>query len=194
MNIKFWILLLTVSSMFMTFCKKDVMNDPGIGYFPNGIGSYWEYQRFDSISGISDTIFVRIKSTVRVNGKIYSVWTTEKSSMVFDTVQVYTSQDSVIFRGSAIFYSEKIILLPYKLNSRWNSSGTMGDTSFVNGTFTIDDLETFKISRRVFGIDLSLDDIEWLAPYVGIMRRNIKEFSIFKPTNESWILIDYSVK
>jgi hypothetical protein len=194
MKIKLWILLVTFSGILLSCCNKDMLNDAKIGYFPNDVGSYWEYQCFDSISSISDTIFVRIKSTVHENGKIYSVWTTEKSSIIFDTALVYTSQDSVIIRGSTIFYSEKIILLPYKLNSKWNSSGTMGDTSIVEGTFTIDALETFKISRRVFGIDLSLDDMEWLAPYVGIMRKNIKEFNIIKPINESWNLIDYSVK
>jgi hypothetical protein len=194
MKINLWILLVIISSILLSCCNKDMLNDPKIGYFPNAVGSYWEYQRFDSVSSILDTIFVRIKSTIQEYGRVYSVWTTEKSSIVLDTVLVYTSQDSVIFRGSTIFYSEKILLLPYKLYSKWNSSGMMGDTSFVEGTFTINALETFKISRRVFGIDLSLDDIEWLAPYAGILRKNIKEFNIIKPMNESWILIDYSVK
>ena len=198
MKTNLWILILVISSLLLTFCRKENTNNSvdnsTIGYFPNGVGSFWEYARFDSITNHSDTIFVRVKSTVLKNGKNYSLWTYEKSSMVLDSALVYASQDSVIMLGPDNFYSPKIILLPYTLHNKWNSSEIQGDTSYVEAQYLLESLQTFKIIRRFFGVDLSWNYDEWLAPHVGLIKENIKEFNLLRPKNESWMLIDYLVK
>ncbi len=197
MRVRFNLLLLAFASITATSCKKDSLNDSSnlkAGYYPNNTGSFWEYRRYDSISNSADTVTVRIKSTILKNGKLYSVWTYEKSDVVFDTAFVYTSKDSVIISGFNNFFSSKILLLPYKINSRWSSSGMSRDTSIVEGTARIDSFETYKLSRQIFGIDLSLYDTEWLTPDVGIIREDITEFSIIRSKNESWRLIAFSIK
>ena len=197
MKVRFILLLLAIACIATTSCKKDPMNNTTnlkAGYYPNSIGTFWEYRRYDSISHSADTVIVRIKSNIVMSGKLYSVWTYEKSDVVFDTSFVYSSKDSVIISGSNNFFSSKLLLLPYKINSKWSSSEISRDTSTVEGTAMIDSFNTYKLSRHVFGIDLSLNDAEWLTPYVGIIRENISEFSIIKSKNESWRLIAFSIK
>jgi hypothetical protein len=190
-------LLFAFACLFAISCKKDSLNDSSnlkTGYYPNTIGSFWEYRRFDSISNSADTVIVRIKSNVFKSGKLYSIWTYETANAIFDTSFVYTSKDSVIISGSNNFFSSKILLLPYRINSKWSSSGMSRDTSIVEGTAVIDSFDTYKLSRQIFGIDLSMYDAEWLTPYVGVIRENISEFSIIRSKNESWQLIAYSIK
>jgi len=198
MKKQFWIILLFFTGFAMTSCNRDFLtNEAGNSqneYFPNNPGTYWKYYRFDSISHSSDILCIRIKSTVLKNGKMFKVWTYENSSMVLDTSYVYTSQDSVIVMDSNILFSPKVLLLPYTLKSKWNSSGMTGDTTLVVKKEKIDNIETYLTQRRIFGIDISLKDEEWLAPYVGLVKENIKEFNLVRPRNESWILLEYSIK
>jgi hypothetical protein len=193
-----WLLLLAFVGLVMSFCKKETLlkstdNSKAL-YFPNGVGSYWKYHRYDSITGTSDTIIVTIQSTVLKNGKTYSVWTYKKSPVVYDSAYVYCTKDSVVFMGTNFQFVENIILIPCTIHSKWNPSGMLGDTTFVIGQEKIGLLETFKLNHRIFGIDVSMNDDMWLAPNIGIIKEDIKEFNILKPKNESWQLIDYSAK
>ena len=198
MKIRFHLLLLVIICTLTYSCNKDSMNElsnnSSQAYYPNTIGSFWKYQRIDSIANSIDTITISIKSSVLINGRKYKVWTYEKANTVFDTAFIYTSKDSVIISASSYFYSPKVLLIPFRINEKWSSSGMPRDTSDVLGTTVINNFETFKLTRQVFGIDVSLYDVEWIAPYIGIIREDISEFSINKSMKESWKLLTYSVK
>jgi hypothetical protein len=198
MNKIYWLFLMVSAGFLLTQCRNDLLvnstNNSNAGYFPNGVGSYWKYQRYDSIGHTSDIVTVRIRSTVLKERKTYSVWTYEKACTVFDSVLVYTSQDSVVMIDSQMLYGKKVILIPYTVSSKWNSTGIMGDTSLVTGQEISGNIGTYKIVRRIFGIDVSLNDDEWLAPYVGMVKATMKEFSVVRQVNESLELVDYSVR
>ena len=191
-------ILLVLLGFTMTHCLKDennyVVYYPRPAYFPNCVGTVWKYLRTDSIKNITDTILVRVKSNVMNNSRPYSVWTYEKSSVVFDSVYVYTHRDSVIITGSHIYNSKKVLLLPYRLNSKWNSSGYTGDTTVVSSIERVDHFDAFKIIRHDFGVDLSVNDVMWMAPHVGLIQENIREFNLVQPRHEFWRLISYRVR
>jgi len=192
-------ILLVLLGFMMTQCLKDeniyyYAYNPQPVYFPHHVGSVWKYLRTDSIKNTSDTVLVRVKSYVHNTSRPYAVWTYEKSAMVFDSVYVYTHRDSVIITGPHVFHSKKILLLPYRLNFKWNSSGSAGDTTIVSSIERVNHHDAYKVIRRDAGIDLSVNDVMWLSPYVGLVQENIGEFSIVQPRHEFWRLISYRVK
>jgi len=192
-------ILLVMLGFMMTQCLKDENNyyyayNHRPDYFPHDVGSVWKYLRTDSIKNASDTILVRVKSYVHNTNRPYAIWTYEKSKVVFDSVYVYTHRDSVIFTSPHIFLSKKILLLPYRLNSKWNSSGNVRDTTVVSSIERVNHFDAYKVIRRNMGVDLSVNDVMWLVPHVGLVQENIKVFNLVGPSHEFWRLISYRVR
>ena len=191
--------LLVLIGIVMTHCLKDENNNyytynQRPDYFPSNVGTVWKYLRTDSIKNVTDTVLVRVKSNVRNTSRPYSLWTYEKSSVVFDSIRVYIHRDSVIYTGPHIFNSKKVLLLPYRLNYKWNSSGNAGDTTVVSSIERVDHIDAYKVIRHDFGVDLSVNDVMWMAPNIGMIQENIREFNLVQPRHEFWRLISYRVR
>jgi len=177
--------------------------------FPGAAGMLWKYEVYDSLTQITDTVWVSYTDNYfGPSGDFFIEWKERHFtdySFEFKTVRAHG--DTIEIQNSDIvlvFQSERIIY-PIELGNSWAGIEAIDDTSRVTLVGKIEvPAETFYNGAR---IDRSWNlDIEqggnwsqtWLVPDVGIVSRYfLSQFSdgtsITVTKNETWELIEYDL-
>ena len=185
---------------------------PGpVDQFPTQIGMLWKYQVYDSLSHVTDTVWVSVTeglpSVPEITVFVWRLyWTTRDSLVVRDVV---LNGDTVEFWTDTTQTEPDLLerlLFPLELGREWVAPvGYGADTSRVEeiGTVTVP-AGTFNnaaLVTRVWNPDFEGGgnwSTTWLADNVGIVYRHL--LSAFNPgggvvitLNQTWKLIGYDL-
>ena len=185
-------------------CGRESVGPSGaeIADFPNYVGSYWKYVRYDSLSWPDtvriDTVLVSIvDTTVLSNDETASVWVyefedrpdTQYVSIVNDTVRVY--------RNAEPSYLDYIYIFPLEVGKSWGT--TVWDSSRVVdeeeitvpfGTFQ----KSFRVDRLATGtVDYYLSTSAWIVNKVGMVQLNRFIYGIGPLAHDRWELLNYEI-
>ncbi|MBM4166224.1 MAG: hypothetical protein FJ218_04790 [Ignavibacteria bacterium] len=207
-SIFLFILLFTIA--FQISCKKNPVEhqppQPVYEYFPNTVGSWWKYARYDSTENILDTVTIYITKNVQLpNGLTGKVWKTDYSSdtndygqsICFrngDTISEYGYFDDII--DSTI--EDYIVILPIEIGQRWKTP--VFDSSVVVEQDSINVLAgefyCFQIYRRYY-LDIEENyDRKWFCPKVGFIKLylNPPNFAPNVESHFSYELLSYHIE
>jgi len=185
---------------------------PGpVDQFPSQIGMLWKYQVYDSLSQVTDTIWVSVTeglpSVPEITASVWWLyWTTRDSLVVRDVV---LRSDTVEFWTDTTQTEPELLerlVFPLELDREWVAPvGYGADTSRVEevGTVTVP-AGTFgnaALVTRVWNPDFEGGgnwSTTWIADNVGIVYRHY--LSAFNPgggvvitLNQTWKLIEYDL-
>ncbi len=196
-KIVFLVLLL---SIVLNSCKKpDIINEiPGVAYFPNETGNYWQYQRFDSLTNITDTFVVRITGEINLNNETFHTWEYQYPE---DTLfyRVTLRNDSVFMINDVSGMVETTYLLPFEEGLGWTTPNIGFDSSYVSGfQNVVIDLTVYKnvavIERSIAGFNEYSSQESRFKPYLGLVTKNLEATRFTSIQNETWKLIGYNLE
>lgn len=194
-NRAFGILLMLLAVMSGCIQENDCsrLSDE---YFPNRIGNWWVYDRFDSLAMEQTTLRVEImRDSVWKDGQIYRMWVFNKSNL-YDTLYVRTAIDSVLLYRYLEGFPEEVILIPLSVGQSWvhpvwvrDSTRVLSlDTAAVGGELFSN---AYRIHRRLFAFNDYLTDDRWFVPNLGIVRLENWHYLFGWISKENWYLKDY---
>jgi hypothetical protein len=192
----FW-LLLTIT-VFLPGCLKE--NDCGKlsdEYFPNRIGNWWIYDRFDSLTMEKTTLRIEIVGdSIYKDGFTYKMWTFSKTNL-YDTLYVRTLADSVLFYRYLEGSPQEVMLIPLSAGYSWVHPLWVRDSSWVisKDTVTVNYSvfrDAYRIHRRLFAFNDYLTDDRWFVPYLGIVKLENWHYLFGWISKENWFLKEYS--
>lgn len=196
------LLLIIYLSSTSSSCKKST-TIPSPEEFPNSIGTWWKYKRYDSISNKLDTVIIRVISKEKLdNGDDATVWSINSLVNTVDTNYVSIKYDGIrIFPNKLITaYPIKRYVFPLKVGNSWvtqnildtNKITEKGAVSVSAGTFP----EAYRINRNTReppGLFIIKED-EWFVPKVGMVYRNYSSFGTPGVEHKVWELVSYEIK
>ena len=172
---------LIFSALIMCACYENpVRPEPRMGseLFPNNIGSWWQYEVFDSLTITTSTALVTVlDSTVIQHGDSFTVWSvvfSDRSAPSFTRI----ANDTITVTLSSFGSRKEQFVLPLTIGSKWNGVLELNDSSEVisvgevatrAGTFS----NVVEISRKwVDGFEGNgARNMTFIAPNVGIVRQ-----------------------
>ena len=187
-------------------------SQPGpVDQFPSQIGMLWKYQVYDSLSQVTDTVWVSVTEGLPSD----SEWTVYVWSLYWTTRDSLVVRDVVLNGGTVDFWTHTTqtepdllerLVFPLELGREWVAPvGYGADTSRVEeigtvqvpaGTFT-----NAAMVTRVWNPDFEGGgnwSTTWIADNVGIVYRHY--LSAFNPgggvvvtLNQTWNLIEYDL-
>jgi len=197
--ISFLWLILFVLSLIICCQKKSTCPDKvELPDFPNTIGSRFVYSHFDSISMSSDTITASIVDTFSSNHQgAVSVWEYRWNSSTH-TGKVYYYGDTVRVHHDEISGSGyTIYVFPLEIGKGWKA-GFIPDTSTVIDKVSVsvpagEFAGAFLIERGWSGPNVCGDELIWLAPTVGVVKKHHRGWLFGQVSNQTWELIEYHI-
>jgi hypothetical protein len=189
-------------SLLLTSCEKQETEDDIIeteaSYFPNSLGSHWEYQRQNHLTNITDTFSVTITGDTTVSDELYMVWEYDFGERV-DIQYVSQNDDSVKFYKSNFNWIDRLYIIPFELGLGWNTPPFSPDTSYVSAVGDIlingSDYENVaRIERSTESFNYFLDESIWIKPGVGLVKFQFEAYNIGAESNETWELIEFQIQ
>ncbi len=174
-------------------CKK--LSDE---YFPNQVGNWWIYNRFDSLKMERTSLRVDIVSdSTTKDGKSYRMWVFSKSNL-YDTLYVRTTNDSVLFFRYLEGFPQEIMLIPLAVGKKWSHPFMIRDSTFVLSKDSLilnyhEYTDAFRVQRRMFAFNDYLTDTRWVIPHLGISKLQNWHYLFGWISKENWQLEDFSV-
>ncbi len=175
--------------------------------FPDKTGMLWKYEVYDSLTQITDTVWVSFTDdNTNSEGEIFIEWKEKHASNNLFLIKHVRSKGDTIeihnFNGPWDTHIERLIY-PLELGESWAGLEANDDTSTVTlvGQISVP-AETFNNGARIdrsWGKDFEDGgnwSQTWIVPDVGIVSRYfLSQFSdgssITVTKNETWQLIDY---
>lgn len=200
MKMKRLMIIVSVFACLFYSCEEDnpndLNNDPG--YFPNSVGSYWVYERYDSLAEKLDTVTVSITGDTLHYGKNYKIWEYVYSFGI-DTLFVIQNNDTVIFYMPWVDWIYQVYILPFETGNTWANPDFFEDSSFVSDKqdITIDGIkyhDVYIIDRKASGPNENLTEKIWIKPKAGLLKLERIHFSLGPYKNETWKLIEKSIQ
>ncbi len=167
-------------------------------YFPNAIGNWWVYSRFDSLAMENTTLRVDIvKDSVQKDGSTYRMWVFSKSN-IYDTLFVRTTSDSVLFFRYPEGFPNEVMLVPLAVGNWWTHPFMVRDSTRVISKDTVtvnyeEFADAYSIRRRLFAFNDYLTDTRWFVPYLGIVRLENWHYLFGWISKENWELKSFSL-
>jgi hypothetical protein len=178
-------------------------------HFPNSTGMLWKYEVYDSLTQITDTVWISYTDNYFVpSGDFFIEWKEKHlTDNIFEFKTVRVKGDTIEIQNSDIVlvYQVERLIYPIELGKSWAGVMAIDDTSRVTLVGQIEvPAETFYNGAR---IDRSWNlDFEqggnwsqtWIVPDVGIVSRYfLSQYSdgtnITVTKNETWELIEYDL-
>jgi hypothetical protein len=194
------IIIIFVALLTVASCKKE-NEEPTLSdqYFPNRVGNYWVYDRFDSLDMEATELKIEIvKDSVANDGYTYCMWLFSKSKM-YDTLYVRTTEDSILFYRYLEGYPFEVMLQPLTLGQKWTQPYMVRDSSFVltKDTLTIGSFQypnAYKIHRRLAAFNDYMSDDRWFIPNLGIAKLENWHYLFGWISKETWLLTSYNLQ
>ncbi|MCX6227152.1 MAG: hypothetical protein NTV01_20785 [Bacteroidia bacterium] len=192
-SIRIFLILLVVLSGCM---KENECPKLSREYFPNRIGNWWVYDRFDSLAMEKTILKVEIKrDSVWKDGLTYKMWVFNKSNL-YDTLYVRTTIDSVLFYRYLEGSPQEVMLMPLSVGQSWVHPVWVRDSTRVLSKDTVEvENETFsnayRIRRRLFAFNDYMTDDRWFVPYLGIVKLENWHYLFGWISKENWLLKEY---
>lgn len=192
--------LLLLPAVTMVSCKKpQIINEPpGVAYFPNETGNYWQYERFDSLTNTTDTFFVRITGEINLNNETYHTWEYQYTD---DTIDYHVTQrnDTVFMINTQSGMVETTYLLPFEEGLGWTTLNVGYDTSYVSGfQNVVIDYSVYQnvavIERNIAGFNEYAAEVSRFKPYLGLVSKSLQAMRFTMLQNETWRLIGYNLE
>ena len=193
------IILFAYTFLFASCQKEDseiTVNEAA--YFPNTVGTYWKYERYDSTTSQIDTISVSIIGDTIVSEETYKIWKYDYGDWV-EREYVIQTNDSIKFFSSQFGYSYRLYIVPFELGLGWDNPRFIEDTSYVSG---IQDIiidngvyhDVVLIERFSAGLNIYLDEKIWIKPQIGLVKRFKEHYVFGNGSRRTWKLIENHVE
>lgn len=183
----------------LTGCMKQ--NDCPVlssEYFPNRVGNWWIYNRFDSLAMERTSLKVEIVSdSLFKDGEEYKVWVFSKSNL-YDTLFVRATADSVLFYRYSDAFPTEVMLIPVWTGQSWTHPFFFRDSTRVlsRDTLLVNQMvfpDSYRIHRRLFAFNDYLTDDRWFVPYLGIVKLENWHYLFGWISKENWTLNDWKL-
>lgn len=211
---------LMLAALIINACNDDTLGPQhqlSFDVFPNAVGAWWEYQRFDSLTSTVDTIRVEITDTTTLpNGELAKIWVSTVAGAIIDTVHVSivtsAAGDSVKIYDLAVFTTPQMLYaLPFEVGATWvNVEAASNNCQY---DFTVMGVETVETPLAVYPTAFSVWRADmtnncfavsdyfvrrrvWLVDGLGMVQywRYTNDIQTPSPrSNETWTLIDFDV-
>ncbi len=173
--------------------------------FPNTVGSWWVYERIDSLTMVTDTLTVIVTDTLFTCERgVANLWRFLSPRQFMDGGLVRKANDTIV---TCISGNGEQFILPFISNVGWRSQlNNSGDTS------TVDSIVTASLTAGVFegvafisrNVRLGFEggggrNFTAIAPNVGIIKRTAINWgadgggTIDTAVWDSWTLLDYTI-
>jgi hypothetical protein len=186
-------------SFLFAACEKEETEIPKIQteYFPNSVGMYWKYERFDSTTSVIDTITVSIIGDTMVSNETYKIWKYDYGESV-QRRYVIQNNDSVKFFRSDLTIAEDLYIVPFELGHSWDNLLYSEDTSYVSGieNIVLNGI-TYEgaaaIERNATSWNISLQKKAWIKSQIGLLKLEKHHYVIGIFEKETWELIETNI-
>jgi hypothetical protein len=190
---------LIIIAITLTGClKKNDCPVMSSEYFPNRVGNWWIYNRFDSLSMERTSLRVEIMGdSLFKDGKNYKVWVFNKSNL-YDTLFVRTTADSVLFFRYPDGFPMEVMLKPVWVGQSWTHPFFFRDSTRVlaKDTLVVNQIvfpDSYRIRRRLFAFNDYMTDDRWFVPYLGIVKLENWHYLFGWISKENWMLHDWDI-
>jgi hypothetical protein len=161
--------------VFFASCKKSP-DSFSISDFPVKVGDTWTFQRYDSLSLITDTVVWFLPTIVSVNGKSMYLWV-QASATQSDTGYWAVCGDTVTFYAKGIIYgATDYFILPIQSGSKWSETplGGAPDQYTCSGSNNLvvngkNYSNVFVFNRLESGLDASVIENIDMVKGIGII-------------------------
>ncbi len=182
-------------------CSGDVLKsggEKGIDHIPLKSGSTWSYARFDSLAVVEDTVIVNVlKQVISIHGDI---------GIEIEIIDTLVSKLLAVTVNDTLFFVNDLeppntvyvrFVLPLKVGNSWLGSNLL-DSMWVAGRETVEVPagvfhNAFRVEQQFWFFNQSNQTTYWIAPGVGIVKKNIHNFGFSENKIESWNLLSYSI-
>ncbi len=195
-----------------------------VDLFPNGIGTYWKYEAYDSVRQTYDTVTVSIVDTMTLfeMSHFSAVWTFSPRNqwlgIDFDTLyvtEILNSQSGKIRDTVRVYWWREgfepwlrsIYIVPFGIGAYWTAVdvGLMFDSTYVQDTASTSvPAGNFAGTYQVVKIYSCGDECGatytyWFKHGIGIVKSSRVEWDIFDfpeapQLNTVWELINYHIE
>lgn len=189
---------LMVTLIFNGCMKEQDCQKLSDEYFPNRIGNWWIYDRFDSLAMEQTKLRVDIvRDSVWKDGTIYKIWVFSKSNL-YDTLFVRTKADSVLFYRYLDGLPLEVMLVPVSAGLAWVHPVWVRDSSRVQSKDALmikseSYTNAYRIHRRLFAFNDYLTDDRWFVPNLGIVKLENWHYLFGWISKENWYLKDFGL-
>lgn len=166
-------------------------------YYPNQIGNWWVYERFDSLSMERSDLRVEIVGeSVHKDGNKYTIWIFGKNNL-YDTLYVRKSGDSILQYRYTDGSPMETLILPLSQGKYWHNPFMFFDTTRVAGPEKLITPagiydNSWRLTRKWYAFNEFISDNRWFVPYLGIVKLE-RSHRLWGPiSNETWELKNYS--
>lgn len=180
-------------------CKDSTTqtNDFGTSYFPNKVGTTWNYSFYDSLAKTNGNVIVTIVGeTTILSDQSATIWEYKYPDRT-DTLYVTISTDTVRIIRSLLspWYNQKFII-PLAVGNHWKGDW-MNDTCYVSESNSVRVAAgNFSNGYKIVEGWGALNDYgfvhSWFVPYVGIVSKWHKGWS-FGMANDYYELVSYKI-
>lgn len=187
-----YILLLGII-LLASYCKNndDIIVD---SYIPMTVGSYWNYQVYDSLQNKYDTINVSILNHYNKGGQSIFIWLFSNKNSMADTLFVVNSLDSIsFFENNSLTRLKWKYFFPLEIGKSWSLTKT--DNYTVESQEKIDGFpDSYKIVRNVQSFNYVNKETTWISPGIGFVKLDFFVLDLGPFKNESWSLLNYNIE
>ena len=165
-------------------------------YFPNQVGNWWLYDRFDSLKMEKTSLRIDIiGDSIWKDGNTYKIWVFNKTNL-YDTLYVRSKIDSVLFFRYPDIIPLEVLVIPLFKGQSWVHPIWVRDSTRIisidtlvikNEIFT----DAYCIHRRLFAFNDYLTDDRWFVSYLGIVKLQNWHYLFGWISKENWVLKDY---
>lgn len=178
-------------------CKKEkVSSKLSDEYFPNRVGNWWVYDRFDSLAMEKTSLRIEItRDSVWKDGQPYKMWVFSKSNL-YDTLYVRSTADSILCYRYLEGSPQEVMLIPLSAGKAWVHPIWVRDSTWVlsKDTITVESVKysnAYRIHRRLFAFNDYLTDDRWFVPNLGIVKLENWHYLFGWISKENWYLKEY---
>ena len=176
-----------------TNCKKKDTPVENIISLQMQVGSYWNYQVYDSLLNKFDTVSINVVADTIVNEKSILLWQFSKNNISIDSLFVLNTSDSACFyKNSSLTNLLWKFELPIVVGKTWSID--------VNDNYKVVTKEkvyvysnSFKISRDLQSFNYFINENIWIADNIGIVKMNINESNLAPVKKQTWRLLSYHI-
>jgi len=182
-------------------CSGDVLKsggENGLDHIPLKSGSTWSYARFDSLAFMEDTVIVNVlKQVISIHGDI---------GIEIEIIDTLVSKLLAVTVNDTLFFVNDLeppntvyvrFVLPLKVGNSWLGSNLL-DSMWVAGRETVEVPagvfhNAFRVEQQFWFFNQSNQTTYWIAPGVGIVKRDVHNFGFSENKIETWNLLSYSI-
>ncbi len=162
-----------------------------IDKFPYEIGTVWKYQRVNNLTMHTDTLFIRINDTLRINSQLeYRI--KMKYAQLF--LSPYFNKEEWIFSGDTLsINAEPQLIFPLKVGSSWSTQNIDYEV-ITNESFSLlgnNYANTFQVESISIDSSLIIESQYRYAPNIGLIQFHEIQSDSNSIEDYSWNLISY---